>query len=178
MLNKLSYTRKNKLLLPLVGLGILLCWFFALSKTVEAIQLNSELKRQTDLTSDLSYHPQHTQKKLDALRGILKSYRVSRTDWSNELWMKASAMAMKQQVGIDYTKAKPVAEKDTTAIGSVETLYCYGNFLQLIKLVDTLERTPAIGKISALQIKAPKEDAIGEHAGKCILKMDFRGLTE
>jgi hypothetical protein len=46
MFQKLNYTQKNKLLLPLAGVGIILCWFFAFNKTFEAIKQNNELKGQ------------------------------------------------------------------------------------------------------------------------------------
>lgn len=176
MFGKLNDIQKNKLLFPVAGVGILLCWFFAFNRTFEAIQLNRELSSQVVGNDDLSFNPEHAQRKLDALRGILKSYRVNEVTWSNELWLKASAMAMKEHVGIDYTLAKPTAEKDTTSLGRTEMLFCYGNYIQLVKLVDTLERTPSIGKISALQIRAPKPDVIGDRAGQCILKIEFRGI--
>ncbi|CAM4115722.1 hypothetical protein SAMN06265348_103278 [Pedobacter westerhofensis] len=178
MFKGLSYIQKNKLLWPVAGVGILLCWFLAFSRTFEAAKLHGELMRETEVTGDLSYNPAHMQKKLEALRGILKSYRVSPENWSNELWMKASAMAMKNQSGIDYTVSKPLAERDTTTLGNTETIYCYGHYIQLVKLIDTLERSPGIGKISGLQIRSPKEDVRGERAGMCMLKMEFKGLTD
>ena len=177
MLKRMSYSRKNKLLLPVAALGMALCWFFAISRTFEAVKLHAELQREVETGNDISYNGAHTQKKLEALRGILKSYKVHGENWSNELWMRASAIAMKGQVGIDYTMTRPEAEIDTTRIGSTETLYCYGRYLQLVKLVDTLERSKGIGKISALQIKSPKEEIRGERAGQCALKIEFKGLT-
>jgi len=172
----ITAVQKNKLLLPIAGVTIVLCWFLAINKTVDAVQLNRQLHSQITSNDDLSFNPEHTERKLATLATILKSYKVNETEWSNQLWMKASAIAAKQGVGIDYTMTKPLAEPDTTTLGKKETLYCYGNFLQLIKLVDTLEQIPAIGKISALQIKAPKEDVIGERANQCVLKVDFRGF--
>ncbi|WP_216849035.1 hypothetical protein [Pedobacter sp. L105] len=176
MLRKMSYRQKNKLLFPVAGAGILLCWIFAFSRTVEAVQLNRELNGQVVQNEDLSFNPVHAQRKLDALQSIVKSYQINETTWSNELWLKASAMAMKRHVGIDYTLTRPSAEKDTTQLGKTEMLYCYGNYSQLVGLIDTLERAPAIGKISALQIKSPKPDVIGERAHQCILKIEFRGM--
>jgi len=177
MLEKISDVQKNKLLLPATAVIILLCWFLAFSKTFEAIQINRQLTGQIANDEDISFNPAHTERKLAALNSILKSYRVNEAEWSNQLWMKASAIAMKQGVGIDYTMTKPVAEPDTTSLGVKETLYCYGDYRQLVQLVDTLERIPAIGKISALQIKAPKEDVIGERANQCVLKLQFTGYN-
>jgi len=178
MFKNLSYTQKNKLLLPLAGVGLLICWFFAFGKTYQAVKLNYELAIEQQVVTDLSFNPEHTQRKLSALTVILKAYHVKEGDWSNDLWMKSSALAMKQQVGIDYTITKPLAEKDTTSLGINQTLYCYGNYVQLVKLLDTLERTNGIGRISGLQIKAPKDDANGERAAQCTMKLEFKGLTE
>ena len=177
MAKKISDVQKNRLLLPVTGAVILLCWFLAFSKTFEAIQMNRQLSGQIANDDDISFNPAYTERKLAALNRILKSYQINEAEWSNHLWMKASAIAMKQGVGIDYSLTKPVTEPDTTALGLKETLYCYGNYLQLVKLVDTLERIPAIGKISALQIKAPKEDVVGERANQCILKLQFTGFN-
>lgn len=180
MLDKLSYMRKNKLLLPLAGLGIVLCWFLAFSKTFEAVRRNAQLSRQVQAGTDISFNPQHSRRKLDALEGILKSYQVREDGWSNELWMKASAIAVKQGVGIDYTMRAAwsvMAEKDTSAVGLSQVLYFYGDYTKLVRLVDTLERSRGIGKISALQIKAPKADVVGERAGRNVMKIEFRALT-
>lgn len=177
MFNRLSYIRKNKLLIPATVVALLLCWFLAFNKTYQAIQINRQLSSQIPSEEDIAFNPAHTQRKLAALQNILKSYRVNEAEWSNQLWMKASAIAMKQNVGIDYTMTRPEVEKDTTAIGVSETLYCYGNYQQLVKLIDTLEKMPSIGRISALQVKAPKEDATGERAKQCVLKVEFRGFN-
>lgn len=177
-MKSLSYTRKNKLLLPLAGAGLLLSWLFAFSKTFEAIGIHQELTRQVAVSQDLSFNPVYSEKKLAALKEILKNYKVNPSGWSNELWMKASTLALKQQVDIDYTLTKPALEKDTLTVGVFETLYCYGHFIPMVKLIDTLEHSTGIGKISALQIKAPKEDTKGNRAGQSVLKLEFRGIAE
>jgi hypothetical protein len=177
MLNSLNYTKKNKLLLPMAALGIVLCWFFAFSKTFEAIALNQELRQQTALSQDLSFNSQHAQQKLATLKKILKSYRVDEQEWSNTLWIQASSIAMKQKVGIDYVMAKSDLEVDSTVLGKNETLNCYGNYTQLVKLIDTLEKVPHIGKISGLRIRAPKEDATAERSTQCAASIQFTGLN-
>lgn len=177
MFKRLNNVRKNKLLLPVAVVAMVLCWFLAFNKTFKAVQINQQLSGQVPSAEDIAFNPAHAERKLAALGQILKSYRVNEAEWSNQLWMKASAVAIKQNVGIDYTLTKPTAGKDTTAIGVTETLHCYGNYQQLVKLIDTLERIAAIGKISALQVKAPKEDVVGERASQCVLKIEFRGFN-
>ena len=175
MFKQFSYQQKNKLLLPFTAVISLLCWYLAFSKTYTAVQVNRDLKAQTDTAIDLSFHPAYMQRKLTALKQILKSYQVNTTDWGNELWMKTSAMAMKHNAGIEYTIA--AVEQDTASRAKIETIYCYGSFSQLVRLIDTIERSKNIGAIAALQLKSPKNEATGERAHQCVLQLEFKGIT-
>jgi len=175
MFAPVSYHQKNKLLLPLAAIVLILCWFLAFGKTYDAMMIRRDLKDQASGAEDLSFNPAYSQRKLAALQKILKSYQVSRSEWGNELWMKASAIALKEKAGIEYA-ITPV-ESDTASIGKTETIYCYGNYVQLIKLIDAIENTKGIGVIAGLQIKAPKKDVIGERASQCVLQLKFNGLA-
>lgn len=181
MLNDMDPVRKNRLLLPLFLLGLLLCWFLAFDKTFEAIRLNNKLKEDSEREHDLSFNPAYLQQKRAALNLILKGYKVNE-DWNDQLWMQSSAIAARQNVGVDFTLDKPAVGVDTSAVSSnlqkVQSLYFHGSFLQLVKLVDTLEGTNGIGKISALQLKAPKADMTGEQVKKCVLRVDFKGMAK
>jgi len=183
MLNRISFEQKNKYLPPLALAGLLLCWLLAFSKTFEAIRLNQSLSEQASQSEDISFNPVYTQRKLKALEQILMAYQVKEEVWSNTLWMKASAAAAKQGATIDYTVSRP-QERDTTMAGTGQTLHCYGSFQQLVKVIDTLERTPGIGKLSALQFMGPKaagsfsgiNAGAGSKAAGCILRLDFRAI--
>ena len=175
MVPKLSYIQKNKLLLPLLGIGLLLSWFLAFSKTFDAIMLHRKLNAASAQENDISFNPVYVQRKQAALDRILKEYQVGE-EWSDLLWMRGSEIAAKQNVGIEYTATKVSLESDSTMVGRVQSLKFYGDFLQLVKLIDTLERSSGIGKISALQIKAPKQDFVNERARKNILRRDLRGM--
>jgi len=177
MLPKLSYIQKNKLLLPSLGIGLLLSWFLAFSKTFDAIILHRKLNAEAVQENDVSFNPVYVQRKQAALDRILKGYQVGE-EWSDLLWMRGSEIAAKQNVGIEYTAAKPLAERDSTSVGLVQSLQFYGNFVQLVKLIDTLERSFGIGKISAMQIKAPKQDFSSDSARKNMLRLDFKGVDE
>lgn len=156
-------------------LGLLLCWFLAFNKTFDAVKLNRKLKEESEKGNDISFNPAYVQQKLAALNGILKSYKIDE-EWNDKLWMQSSAIAARQNVSVDFTLDRPSAEVDSTSVGKSQALYFYGGFIQLVKLVDTLERTRAIGKISALQVKAPKADLVGDRGKKCVLRLDFRGI--
>lgn len=175
MLNRLSYVQKNKLLLPVFGVGLLLCWFLAFNKTFEAVRLNNKLSEESQPGSDISFNPTYVQRKLTALDKILKGYKVA-DDWNDRLWIQSSAIAARQNVGVDFVLNKVSADTDSTSTGMTQSLYFYSNYVQLVKLVDTLESINGIGKISALQVKAPKADPTDEKSKKCVLRLDFRGM--
>lgn len=176
MQSRLDHIQKNKLLLPLFVLGLLLCWFLAFDKTFEAVKLNRKLKGDSERGNDISFNPAYVQQKLAALNLILKSYKVDE-QWNDKLWMQSSAIAAKQNVSVDFTLDRPAVEADSTSVGRLQSLHFYAGFIQLVKLVDTLERSNGIGKISALQVKAPKTDLAGDRGKKCVLRLDFKGIV-
>lgn len=177
MLNRLDPIKKNKLLLPVFIIGLLLCWFLAFSKTFDAVALNRKLKETSEKENDISFNPSYVQQKLSSLDLILKGYKV-KEDWKDHLWMQASSIAAKQNVSIDFTLDKPSADDSVSVVSQrVQALYFYGGFIQLVKLVDTLERVNGIGQISALQLKAPKKDMSNSGGKRCVLRFDFRVIT-
>lgn len=175
MLNRLDPIKKNKLLLPLFILGLILCWFLAFNKTFDALKLNAQLTRTSEKGNDISFNPSYVQQKLLSLDLILKGYKV-KNDWNDILWMQASSIAASQQVAIDFTLDRPSAEVDSNSVEQGQSLYFQSGFIQLVKLMDTLERVKGIGKVSALQLKAPKRDVVGDIEKRCVLRIDFKGL--
>lgn len=161
--------------MPLTIVGFIMAWILAFSNTFHAFLLNRTLAEASTVSADLSFNPKYLLRKQVALNHILKGYEVDK-DWSDQLWLRCSALASSQNVGLDYTLTKPMNEMDSTKVGIVQSLYFYGNYRQLLKLMDTLEKSPGIGKISAIQVKAPKPDLQNERANKNILRIDFKAL--
>lgn len=177
MFPKSTYTQKNKLLIPVAVVGLLLCWFLAFGKTFEAIRLNKQLSNEAVQRQDISFNPVYLKRKEAALDKILKGYQVT-PGWTDQLWMKGSTVAVKYQVGVDYTLARPTTEVDSTATGPEQSLYFYGGYKQLVQVMDTLERMQGIGRISAVQVKAPGPDLLNDKAGKNSLRLDFKGINK
>lgn len=175
MLNRLDSIKKNKLLVPAFVLGLLLCWFLAFNKTFDAIKLNRKLKDTSEKEHDISFNSSYVKQKLSALDLILKGYKV-KEDWNDQLWMQASSIAARKNVPIEFTFNKPVLNADSTLVGNKQSLYFKGGFIELLKLVDTLERVNGIGQISALQLKTTKKDIAIDRIKKCVLRLDFRGM--
>lgn len=175
MLSRINYTQKNKWLLPIFLFGVLLCWFAAFDQTYKAITLNSKLKNEANKANDLSFNPMYLKRKQAELDLILKGYEVDES-WKDRLWIKSSSIAAKANVGVEYAISEAIDKTDSTSIGRLQSLSFYGGFLQLIRLTDSLERVKGIGRISSLQISAPKPDVVSVKSRQLELKVDFKGL--
>lgn len=127
MLSGINYTQKNKWLLPVFLVSILLCWFLAFGQTYDAIALNSKLKSDTNKANDLSFNPMYLTRKQNALDVILKGYQVDE-NWKDKLWIKSSSVAAKANVAVDYKISGIIDEIDTSSVGVVQSLAFYGDF--------------------------------------------------
>lgn len=175
MPGKFSYEQKNKALIPALVIGLLLCWFLAFNKTFDAVALNRKLNDESLKASEISFNPVYLKRKLSALDEILKGYKVDE-HWRDRLWIQSSAIAARSNAGLDFTLSKPIDVADSTEVGESQSLLFYSSYINLVKLTDSLEGMRGIGKITALQIKAPKTDVMDDRAKKCTLKLDFKGL--
>jgi hypothetical protein len=176
MPGKFSYEQKSKALIPALVVGLLLCWFLAFNKTFDAVALNRKLNDESLKASEISFNPVYVKRKLSALDKILKGYKVDE-HWRDRLWIQSSAIAAGSNAGLDFTLSKPTDVTDSTEVGESQSLFFHSNYINLVKLTDSLERIKGIGKIMALQIKASKSDMTDEPVKKCTLKLDFKGLV-
>jgi hypothetical protein len=179
MFSNIDFTQKNKFFTPAIIVLVIVCWFLAFNKTYQTIkiyyQLNSDIQPGKDF-QDLSFNPKYNDRKLRALNDILKSYDVNKKQWSNDVWLSVSSLAASQKVAVDFTATKPPIEVDSNSVGVKQTFLFYGDYLNLVKLLDTLEHTSKIGRISGLLIKVQKEDINLAAVDKCKLEVTLQGL--
>lgn len=170
---KLDYKTKNKILLAGSALGLILIWLLALGPTIELIKVNNELKDNS--SADFAFNPVLKEKEISRLQNILKSYKVNDSEWSNSLWMNVSAIAIKQNIDLEYFRSTPPQESDSAKY-KTETISFYSDYIKLVKLLDTMENLKKVGRISSVQINAPNSELTGARANQCILKVEWRGL--
>jgi hypothetical protein len=176
-MSQLTFALKNKLLLPLFGVVLLICWFAAFGKTFDAIKMNHQLQQASEPgAEDLSFNAQYSNRKTDALDQIINSYKVKESQWSDALWLKSSSVAVKNKVSIDYSIAGPGTAPDSTAVGINQKILFYGSYTSLIKVIDTLEKIDGIGKISGIQIQGPAKSQAEGKVPRCALKIDFKAF--
>lgn len=171
----LDFKTKNKLLIAGAILGLLIIWVLALQPTMELIRLNGELTESSAL--DATFDPVHKEKEIAVLKSVLKSYQVEEEDWRSNLWMNVSAVAIKSDIDLEYFKSKPALAGDSS-IYKTETISFYGDYIKLVKLLDTLEKLKGLGRISTIQMKGPEERLVGKRAEQCLLKIEWRALPK
>lgn len=156
-----------------------MCWFLAFNKTFDAMKVHFQLKnisRFKDNDQDLSFNSKYSERKAQALNKILESYRVDRKHWNNDVWLTVSSLAASQKVEIDFNAIKPQVEADTNAVGVEQSFLFYGDYISLVKLLDKLEKTSNIGRISGVQIKTQSKDLTGSSMDICQLELNFQGI--
>jgi hypothetical protein len=179
MFNKISYSQKNKLLVPVILVLVILCWLLAFNKTFEAIRMHAQLSDNNppgDIDQDVSFNPNYLKRKLHALDLILESYSVNEKQWIDDVWLTVSALAASKKVDIDFTATKPITEIDSNTAGVRQSLLFYGDYLSLVKLLDTLEHTSRIGRISGVQISSQSKEVQTGTVDKCKMEVRLQGL--
>jgi hypothetical protein len=179
MARKTTFTQKNKFLTPGIVLLVIMCWFLAFNKTFEAIKVHYQLKDSSQLdhnNQDLSFNSNYTERKTQALSIILESYSVDKKHWNNDVWLTVSSLAASQKVAIDFTITGPHIEPDTNSIGIKQRFSFYGDYISLVKLLNVLEHTSKIGRISDVEIKTHSKDVQSSLPDKCKLEINLQGL--
>ena len=174
MFSKLNYVQKNKLLPAAIILLFTFCWFLSFDQTYEVIKIHNKFNNTTDLEV-VSFNPDYSKRKLNALNAILQSYNVNKNRWSNDVWLTVSSLALSKKVDIDFAAKEPGDESDSTSLGVKQSFFFFGNYVQLVKLIDTLEHTPRIGQISDVQIKIQKSKMDHELLSSCRMQITLQG---
>jgi hypothetical protein len=178
MWKNLTYTQKNRVLIVAAILLLYIAYVFAFKNTVNAIQLNKQLQAEqnADHAMDSSF-PQLSRKN-SFYTNALKAYYVKNNDYENRLWQVLSDLAIEQKVKINFSP-KPQAQTDTTTLQKgllVQQFAFKGNYFNLVKLLDTLDKSKAIGKISTLKLMRPKDQDTKKMNGELGLQLSIVAL--
>jgi len=177
-MGKLSYSVKNKLLLPAVIVLLLLSWNLAFKKTYDAIVLNRQLNKASTEASDLSDNPDFLKRKAEVLTLVLNRYKVDSSDWNNEFWLNVSSAAVNRGLEVIYRPEKNALKTDSVQTGLNQSIQFRGEFKGLVQLLDTLEKSKGLGKIVSIRFEKEKRDFSDDRPEKILLKTDFRAIQK
>lgn len=138
-----------------------LAWVGSFQKTIAAIWLNRQLTqaKQADAAPDAGFR--QLERKHIFYQQVLKGYQVRNQDRENRLWQSVSGLAIFSEVDISYDQGKAMAEPDTLAImkGTVSDRFRFrGQYQRILSLLDTIEKSKGIGRLSEVSITIPKQD--------------------
>lgn len=158
--------KKRGILYLLMVVVTYLAWAGSFEKTISALVLNRQLKniQQAEAEPDAGFR--QLERKHTFYQQVLKGYQVRKQDRENRLWQSISGLAIYSEVKIYFDKEAVVTSTDTlsTIKGNVADRFRFkGNYKQVLVLLDTMEKSKGIGKLSILNIVKPKvENGISE----------------
>jgi len=178
MIAKLSQKNKKVMMIFLMIVVVYLAYVFSFEKAISAVALNRQLKaaQQPSQEPDAAF-PQ-LERKHAFYQSVLKGYNVRREDRENRLWQSVSAMAIAKNVEINFSPNIITAEKDTSEIarGIVPQKFIFkGSYFNIVKLLDTLAKSPGIGKIASAKLMKKTASGNEEKTDKLNLELQLVG---
>lgn len=176
----LDNPRKRRLLLYLVMVILTyVSWVSSFQKSISAMSLNRQLKQnqREQVLPDAGYG--QLNRKHIFYQKVLKGYQVRIADRENRLWQSISGMAIAGQVEIAYDKEKLSLEADTLALmkGSTTDRFRFtGNYRRIISLLDTMEKSNGIGRLSELSILKSKAETAEVKPGQLEVELTLSGI--
>lgn len=156
-----------------------LAWVGSFQKTIDAFWLNRQLTQaqQADAEPDAGFR--QLTKKHTFYQQVLKGYQVRNQDRENRLWQSVSGLAIFNEVDISYDQEKAKSETDTVALmkGTIsDRFYFRGTYHHIVSLLDTIEKSKGIGRLSEVSITLPKQDTGTAPSDQLDVALKFSGI--
>ncbi|MBB6502641.1 hypothetical protein [Pedobacter cryoconitis] len=178
MLDKLDFKKKQMLLIALAVLLLYIAYQFSFKHAFEAMQLNGQLQKDNRAESGQTASYPQIEKKDEFCAAIVKKYKVRKEDRENHLWQCLSGMAMANKVEISFGQG-PAIQADTAALskGTVTDQFTFrGKYANIVHLLDTVSKSPGIGKIYKFKLESPKKMDKKANDDKLTLVLGLKGL--
>jgi len=159
-------------------LVVYLAYVFSFEKAIAAFVLNRQLKQAGHPGEEPDAAFPQLERKHAFYQSVLKGYKVRHEDRENRLWQSVSAMAIAKNVEINFSPNIATAEKDTSEIvrGVVAQKFTFrGSYFNIVKLLDTLAKSPGIGKIADAKLMKKTAKSNEEKSDKLNLELELVG---
>jgi len=156
MLDTISYQKKNKLLLIVIGLAVVLIYFLSIKKTITTYLSYSENFKQLELASNAPLMAGQMDKELLEINSKLGSQNVDGPNYSEKLLELVTRYCQDNNIVLREFPEINTAEKDDLLI-ETNRFTISGNYSALLKLVYILEQKNKLGKIAAVNYKTQKD---------------------
>jgi hypothetical protein len=159
MNTKLDHQKKNILFVVAMFLVTYMAYVLSFKHTLKAIALNNQLKSEAQFVQVADGSYAQVVRKNSFYNNVIKSYRVKIEDRENRLWQTVSGVAIAHQTAISLNPVNQIVADSTQFKRQIftERFSFKGSYFNIVKLVDSLSKTPDIGKIASLTLALPKE---------------------
>lgn len=161
--------KKEYLVIIATIIMLLISYQLAFKKTIEAWQLNKQLKAQLAQAADLSYQPAYLERKNSNLTHIISRYKTDTVAFRSNIISDIATIAEKENVKLSEVPLQdPLFHTDQFI---VQKLNFEGDFFALTKVFNQLQATPGIGMIRSVTYKVTGTGANTAAAKKLVLEV-------
>lgn len=167
--------KKDYLLIAATIILLLLCYQLAFKKTLEAWQINRQLKSQLAQAADLSYQPAYLERKNRNLSQIIARYNMDTLAFRSISISMIAAIAAKEQVKLSEV---PVQNAFYHADQfSVQKLGFEGGYFALAKVLSQLQASAGIGIVRSADFKSTENRSQTGTTQKLTLEVYLETVT-
>lgn len=168
MLDKLPLKKEYLLIVGSILL-LLLSYQLSFKKTIEAWQINKQLKQQLSRGNDLSYQPAYVERKNKNLTAILNNYKTDTVAFRSNTISAIALIAEKQHVKLSEVPLQdPLYHTDQFII---QKLNFEGSFFALTKVLNSLLATHQIGIVRSATYRVTGLNSNSNQQKKLILEV-------
>src|SRR4051812_19276275 len=139
MLKELPFKKQYLLIAGAIVL-LLLSYQFAFKRTIEAWQINKNLKTQIAQSSDLSLQPAYLERKSNNLSKILNLYKTDTVAFRSNIISTISLIAEKEGVKLSDVPLQNALYRTDKYI--IQKLSFEGGYFSLVKVLNALQNSP------------------------------------
>lgn len=170
MLKQLPIKKQYLLIGATIAL-LFLSYQFAFKRTIEAWQINKNLKAQIARSSDLSLQPAYLERKSNNLNKILSLYKTDTVAFRSNIISTISLIAEKEGVKLSDVPLQNALYRSDKFI--IQKLSFEGAYFSLVKVLNQLENSPGIGLVRSVAVKMQKVNSNRDGTGKITMDVYF-----
>lgn len=156
--NSISYKKKNKILIYSLPVLVLIIYYLAIHNTILAFRKNYELKQQTENAGKSTDTVNELELRINKLNNKLGISDTVNTDNREYVMNKISDYCKTYSLQlINYPQSSYSTFNDYTI--QSKTIEITGNFMNITKLVYSIEQELFLGRVASLQYYTKKNSA-------------------
>jgi len=133
---------------------LVICYRFAVSRTVEAWQLNRQLTSRAAHVSDISIQPSYIVRKGRNIKNILDLYRIDSAELRNNIISNIAVMADIEDVHLSEAPMQSSADSSNAVL---QQLSFTGNYNNILKFLNKMQHARKMGVVRTVIIQSDKK---------------------